>query len=216
LVLNIYLKIKKKWLKYAMIISNHGRRGVHMDYYIYGGLGVLLMVVLWMIIVKRRSRGQSEALRELGESDPKRDYYVLSNIQFHDGIRQANIDHLVINTSGIHSVLEYKHEGEISGDRNDEQWSYTYKGVSDVFENPMHTAQDLKLSIDKVLKKDYPLFFYIVFPEHTEIKKRKMDVPVLLSHELKDEMNQNFKSKKKISSNDVKLIYELFLKVKNR
>lgn len=187
-----------------------------MDYYIYGGLGALLILVIWMYILKKRSAGKSEALREIGESDPKKDYYVLSDIQFHDGIRQAKIDHLVINTSGIHSVLEYNYEGRISGDKNDEQWTYVFKGVSDVFENPIHTAQDLKLSIDKVLKKDYPLFFYIVFPEHTEIKKRKMDVLVLSSNELKDEMSQNFKSKKKISSNDVKLIYELFLKVKNR
>jgi len=67
-----------------------------------------------------------------------------------------------------------------------------------------------------VLKKDYPLFFYIVFPENTDLKIKRTDFPVLLSHELKHEMNQNFKNKKKISSNDVKSIYELFLKVKNR
>jgi len=187
-----------------------------MDYYIYGGLGVLAIIILLTYIIKKRSKVMSEAGREIGESDPKRDYYVLSEIQFHDGIRQAKIDHLVINTSGIHCVLEYTYEGQISGDSNDEQWSYEYKGVSDLFDNPIHTAQDLKLSIDKVLKKDFPLFFYIVFPEHAEIKKRRMNIPLLLSHELKDEMHQNFKSKKKISSTDVLLIYELFLKVKNR
>jgi hypothetical protein len=188
-----------------------------MELYIYAGIGVLVIIVIIILVnLKKRSKGESEALREIGESDPKRDYYVLSDILFHDGIRQAKIEHLVINTSGIHSVLEYKHEGEISGDKDDDEWSYEYKGVSDVFDNPIHTAHNLKLSIDKVLKKDYPLFFYIVFPENSELKRKRMDFPVLLSHELKDEMNKNFKSKKKISSNDVKLIYDLFLKVKNR
>jgi len=188
-----------------------------MEIYIYIGLAVLAVTILLIAInSKKRSKDESEALREIGESDPKRDYYVLSEILFHDGIRQAKIEHLVINTSGIHVVLEYKYEGEISGDKDDDEWSYAYKGVSDVFENPIYTANDLKLSIDKVLKKDYPVFFYIVFPEHAELKRKRMDIPVLLSHELKEEMNENFKSKKKISSNDVKLIYDLFVKVKNR
>ena len=187
-----------------------------MELYIYGGIGVLVIIILLIIIsAKKQSKNDSEALREIGESDPKNDYYVLSKIQFHDGIRQAKIDHLVINTSGIHAVLEYKCEGQISGDKDDAEWSFEHKGVSDVFENPIETANALKLSIDKVLKKDYPLFLYIVFPENAELKRRRMSYPVLLSHELKDEMNQNFKSKKKISSNDVKLIYDLFLKVKD-
>jgi hypothetical protein len=188
-----------------------------MELYVYGAIGVLVIIVLIVLFnSKKRSKNESEALREIGETDPKRDYYVLSDILFHDGVRQAKIDHLVINTSGIHSILEYKHEGKITGKKDDEQWSYEFKGVSDVFDNPFDTANALKLSIDKVLKKDYPLFFYIVFPEHTELKIKRTDFPVLLSHELKHEMNQNYKSKKKISSNDVKLIYDLFLKVKNR
>ncbi|MCF7931430.1 MAG: NERD domain-containing protein [Acholeplasmataceae bacterium] len=188
-----------------------------MEIFIYVGIGLVLVLVIFFISkIEKRSRNHSEALREIGESDPKHDHYVLSDIQFHDGIRQAKIDHLVVNSSGIHAVIEYQYQGTIKGDKDDEQWSYEYKGVSDVFENPMLTARDLKLSIDKVLKKDYPLFLYIVFPEHTSIKKRKSNVPMLLSNELKDEMHQNFKSKKKISSKDVSLIHNLFLKVKNK
>ena len=57
------------------------------------------------------------------------------------------------------------------GDEDDETWSYEHKGVSDTFINPIKTAKALRQSIDKVLKKDYPVFLYIVFPEHTELKK---------------------------------------------
>jgi hypothetical protein len=188
-----------------------------MEIYIIIGVGVLLVTILYGVLYsKKKNKNESEALHEIGESDPKRDYYVLSKIEFHDGIRQAKIDHLVINTSGIHAIIEYSYEGKISGDKDAEEWSFEHKGVSDVFENPMQTAHDLKLSIDKVLKKDYPLFLYIVFPEHSEFRRRKMDYPVLYSHELKSEMNKNFKSKKKILSNDVKLISDLVEKVKKR
>jgi len=187
------------------------------DYIVYGSLGLVVIIMFIFIIkAKKRSKNESEALREIGESDPKRDYYVLSTIQFHDGIRAAKIDHLVINPSGIHAVLEYTFEGNIEGDEDDETWSYEHKGVSDTFINPIKTAKALRQSIDKVLKKDYPVFLYIVFPEHTELKKRRMDYPVLNALDLKEEMNKNFKSKKKISSHDVKLIYDLFMKVKNR
>jgi len=188
-----------------------------MEIFIYVGIGLAVILIIYLISkMEKRSKSRSEALREIGESDPKRDYYVLSDIQFHDGIRQAKIDHLVINTSGIHAVIEYQYQGEIKGDQEDEKWSYEYKGVSDEFKNPLLTARDLKLSIDKVLKKDYPLFLYIVFPEHTTIKRRRTNYPILLSNELKDEMQQNYKSKKKISSENVSLINELFIKVKNK
>jgi hypothetical protein len=187
------------------------------DYLIYGGIVLGLIVVLLVIVkARKRSKNESEALRELGESDPKRDYYVLSSIQFHDGIRAAKIDHLVVNPSGIHAVIEYAFEGIIEGSENDETWSYENKGVSDTFINPIKTAKALRQSIDKVLKKDYPVFLYIVFPERAELKKRRMNIPVVNALDLKEEMNKNFKSKKKISSHDVKLIYDLFVKVKNR
>ncbi len=187
------------------------------DYVIYGVVGLVVIVMIVLIVkASKRSKGESEALREIGESDPKRDYYVLSTIQFHDGIRAAKIDHLVINNSGIHAVLEYTIEGDIIGQENDETWSFEHKGVSDTFINPIVTAKALRQSIDKVLKKDYPVFIYIVFPEKASFKKRRMVYPVLSSLELKETMNHNFKSKKKISSTDVKLIYDLFIKVKNR
>jgi len=188
-----------------------------MDYLIYGGIPLLILVLIFLLVKnKKRSKESSEALREIGESDPKRDYYVLSDIQFHDGIRAAKIDHLVINTSGIHAVIEYTYEGDIEGSESDETWSFEHKGVSDTFVNPILTAKALRQSIDKVLKKDYPVFLYIVFPEKADFKKRRMSYPVLSSFELKDQMNRNFKSKKKISSADVKLIYDLFMKVKDR
>lgn len=186
-----------------------------MEIYIYGGIGLFILFILILVLVKKkRLSNESEVHREIGESDSKKDYYVITNILFHDGIRQAKIDHLIVNTSGIHSVLEYQYEGKIKGNKEDEKWSFEHKGVSESFNNPIKTARALKLSIDKVLKKDYPLFFYIVFPKHTEFRKQRVDIPVLHSSQLQDELNQNFKSKKKISSNDVKSIYDLFSKIK--
>ncbi|MBU1143674.1 MAG: NERD domain-containing protein [Firmicutes bacterium] len=188
-----------------------------MEIYIYGGLGgLVLLIIIISVVLSKRSKNDSSHHFISGESDPKKDYYILSDILFHDGIRQAKIDQLVINTSGIHAILEFHYEGQINGNKDRDEWSFTHKGVSDVFESPIKTARDLKLSMDKALKKDYPLFIYIVFPKTAEFKRIRSDVPILLSNELQDEMNQNFKSKQKISSNDVKLIYDLFLKIKNR
>lgn len=188
-----------------------------MDYFLYGAIALGIIVIV-LIIVKsnKRSNPESELIKEMGKSDPKKDYYVLSDIQFHDGIRAAKIDHLVINSSGIHAVLEYLHEGHIEGLERDDLWTFEHKGVSDSFDNPIQTARLLKQSIDKVLKKDLPIFLYVVFPKEAELPKKKMPLPVIHTYELNDYLNKNFKSKKKISSNDIKMTYELFVKVKNR
>jgi hypothetical protein len=188
-----------------------------MDIYIYGGFGgLIILIFIITFVLMKKSKNESRTHHNFGESNPEKDYFVLVDLLFHDGIRQAKIDQLVINSSGIHAVLEYQYEGQINGNKDSDEWSYEYKGVSDVFENPLKTARDLRLSMDKVLKKDYPLFIYVVFPKHTEFRRRLKDSKILLSNELQDEMNQNFKSKKKISSKDVKLIYDLFLQIKNR
>jgi hypothetical protein len=188
-----------------------------MDYVLYIGIPVLIIILIILLVrAKKRSKDGSEALREIGASDPSKNYYVLSDIQFHDGIRAAKIDHLVINPSGIHAVIEYRYEGDIKGDPDDETWSYDDKGVYDTFPNPLLTAKALRQSIDKVLKKDYPVFIYIVFAEKATFKIKKTNYPVLSSYELKDQMNKNFKTKRKIPSTDVKHIYDLFMKVKNR
>ena len=186
-----------------------------MEIYIYGGLGVCILFILTLVLVnKKRFSKESMLHREIGASDPKKDHYVITNILFHDGIRQAKIDHLIVNTSGIHFVLEYQYEGKIKGNKEDEKWSFEHQGVSESFNNPIKTARALKLSMVKVLKKVNPWFFYIVFPKHTEFRKQKVDIPILHSNQLQDELIQNYKSKKKISSNDVKSIYDLFTKIK--
>ncbi|MBU1094277.1 MAG: NERD domain-containing protein [Firmicutes bacterium] len=187
-----------------------------MDYLIYGSIGLAVIIILWLLLKsKKQSNPDSELVREIGKSDPKKDYYVLSGIEFHDGVRSAKIDHLIINPSGIHAVLEYLHDGYIEGFEQDHSWSFEYKGVSDSFDNPIHTARLLKQSIDKVLKKDLPIFLYVVFPKDAELPKKRMPLPVIHSDELNDYLDKNFRSKKRISSNDVIMTYELFNKVKN-
>ena len=49
-----------------------------MEIYIIIGVSLLLVTILYVILnSKKRNKNESEALHEIGESDPKRDYYVL-------------------------------------------------------------------------------------------------------------------------------------------
>lgn len=184
-----------------------------MDYLLYGG--IFLGVVLVLFVIYRPKKGQSEdknshLLKELGQSDPDKDKYVLSDVMFHDGIRSAHIDHLLINTWGLHVILDIKQDGEIEGKSSDEKWIAHFKDYDDSFPNPIQVAKSLKLSIDKALKDDFPIFLYIVFPDKSDLNLKKMGIPVIKSYELNDSIKDNHKPGKPLTSKEIKHLYELF------
>ncbi|MGE4321101.1 MAG: nuclease-related domain-containing protein [Acholeplasmataceae bacterium] len=188
-----------------------------MDYLYYGGsaLGIILIIFIIVKLTKKKS-DSNELFVNIGESNPDKNYYVLSDISFHDGIRNANISQLIINQSGIHAISEFPYQGKISGNIDQDMWTYEDKGITDTFKNPVQVINNIKLSIDKVLKKDLPVYSYIVFPEKAELPRNRKQMDLLFVDELKTEINKNMKSKKKISVSDVSNTFEIFNEIEKR
>lgn len=187
-----------------------------MDYILYGAIFLGLVLVLIIIFKPKKEKDghkASQILKELGDSDPDKNKYVLSDITFHDGIRESHIDHLLINSFGLHVVLEVKQDGDIEGKANDDKWIAHHKGYEDPFDNPLLIAKSIKLSIDKVLKEDYPIYLYIVFPDRADLKVRRMSIPVIKSYELNDSIKDNEKPGKPLSKETTKKIHDLFAKL---
>ena len=115
-----------------------------MDYLLYGGIGLAVIIIVLIIIKSSKKHTQSGfAITEIGESDPDKNYYVLSDISFHDGVRNATISHLIINPTGLHVVSEFTYEGEIEGSEDADLWTYEHKGVTDSFKNPIQVSNYL-------------------------------------------------------------------------
>ncbi len=188
-----------------------------MDYLYYGGIAAGVILVIFIIVKLTKKKSDSDELFvKIGESNPDKNYYVLSDISFHDGIRNAKIDQLIINESGLHAIIEFPYQGKITGHKDQDIWTYEDKGVTDSFKNPMLVVNNVKLSIDKVLKKDLPVYTYCVFPEKGELPNNRKQMGLIFDDELKVEVNRRMKSKKKISVRDVKQAFELFNQMKER
>ena len=189
-----------------------------MNYFLYGGIGLSVVLVLILIYrqFKKTKTEDGKLVYDIGKSNPDKNYYVLSDISFHDGIRNAHISQVIINQSGIHAISEFPYEGKITGSIDQDMWTYEDKGITDTFKNPLKVINNIKLSIDKVLKKDLPVYSYIVFPEKAELPRNRKQMDLLFIDELKIEINKRMKSKKKISVGDVNNTFELFNQIEKR
>jgi hypothetical protein len=173
---------------------------------IIGGL-VLLAVFLstWFIVIPlgivylaylvfsrtnfgRGWLGEYQVRRIIGANKPSKNKYVINNITFHDGSKSVQIDHLIINPSGI-IVIETKNRvGKIYGKEDDLNWTIVYKYGKEkaTMFNPVKQNEGHLKSLEKVLSIDVPLYSVIVFTKNADLREiSTQSTPVVYANSLK-------------------------------
>lgn len=161
--------------------------------------------------------GEFKVKQVIGNSKPNKDYYVINNLTFDDGNKSAQIDHLIIDRSGI-VVIETKNRvGKIYGKEGDLNWTVVYKFGKEraAFLNPIKQNEGHIKSLKKVLSKEVPLHSIIVFTTSADIREVSTEnVPVIYSNSIKDFMKDYQYDKTKLTSEEVSEIYNQLLEIK--
>lgn len=139
--------------------------------------GVLLILIIGILVVKRGSRNNPDIIGSVGEErvhnilmQLPEGYIVMDDIMLKTGRGTTQIDHLVISKYGIFAIETKNYRGEIYGNDNSEQWkqiiltdvnyikkwwkTYTYVTKNYLY-NPVKQALGHAYAI-KIVLKEWP------------------------------------------------------------
>ncbi|MBU1141171.1 MAG: NERD domain-containing protein [Firmicutes bacterium] len=73
----------------------------------YYFIPVFIVIAIAIFLVSSTGKGLTGefAIRLLiGKNKPKKSKYVISDLEFNDGTHDVHVDHIVINTQGVHVI----------------------------------------------------------------------------------------------------------------
>ena len=199
--------------------------------YLFGaGLAGLAIISFWYIsipivifILFSRTNygkgvlGELSVRRIIGSNKPKKDYYVVNNITFDDGEKSAQIDHIIINRSGL-IVIETKNRiGKIFGKESDLNWTavYNYGKKKATFFNPIKQNEGHLKSLRKILDNDLEMHSIIVFTKSADIREIHTEtVPVVYANSLKQFIKDYQYSNDSLTTEEVIEVYQKLVEIK--
>jgi hypothetical protein len=161
--------------------------------------------------------GEYKVKTIIGFSKPNKDYYVINNLTFNDGDKSAQIDHLIIDRSGIIVIETKNRSGKIYGNESDLNWTIVYKFGKEkaTFLNPIKQNDGHIKSLKKVFSREIPMHSIIVFTNNADIREvHSQKVPVVYSNSIKNFMKDYQYDQTKLSSEDVRKIHDQLLLMK--
>lgn len=100
----------------------------------------------------------------------KEKQYVFNNYKTMNGERTCQIDHIVVNTSGVFVLETKNYKGIISGSRNQREWIQTLaNGEQNSLYNPIMQNNTHKGVVKNIIGNDVPLYAYVVFT-HNDLR----------------------------------------------
>ena len=120
--------------------------------------------------------GEVAVKRKIGRTNPKKNRYVVNDLTFYDGEKSVQVDHILINRSGIHVIETKNFGGRIYGSENDYEWTQVlaYGRHKNRFYSPIKQNEGHIKSLQIILKDfDVPYYSYITFTKRAEIMNRK-------------------------------------------
>lgn len=162
--------------------------------------------------------GESNMVAIINKFEGKKQ--ILQNFVINDfGDHTAEIDAIMIHSSGIYVFESKNWIGDISGSDNDNEWKCTYEnGTSNNFYNPMkQNAKHIK-ALKELLAHDNKKLFksFIVFTDRAgkiDIKTEKYWIAVIKQSKLLYRLNkQSGYSKNILDENDIDRLHNILLK----
>lgn len=178
--------------------------------YILGIVFMLCVVIFFKTPIGKGMIGEWIVRFLIGKNRPKRDIFVINNLMFYDGAKSVQIDHVLINSHGIHVIETKNYAGWIYGKDVDKEWTQTlsFGKVKHTFYNPIKQNQGHIHSLKQVLPMKAPIYSYIVFTGRATLRIKSEHVPVVYPLSLMKKINEHRKDTFRLKSIDVRKLYD--------
>lgn len=138
---------------------------------------IVIPILLALIIFAKSPKGKGilgefAVSRKLGKTNPNKHWYKINNITFFDGQKSVQIDHVLINESGIHVIETKNYAGRIYGDAKSKTWKQVlaFGKVKHDLYNPIWQNYGHIKGLNEVLKLEENYYFnYVVFTSRAEL-----------------------------------------------
>lgn len=149
-------------------------------YIIYKNWKILIIVIpilIAFLIFMRSPKGKGiigefQVSQKIGKTKPDKFWYKINNITFFDGQKSVQIDHVLINNSGIHVIETKNYSGRIYGDAKSKTWKQVlaFGKVKHDLYNPIWQNYGHIKGLNEVLKLDESIYYnYVVFTNKSEL-----------------------------------------------
>jgi len=146
-----------------------------------------------------------------GKNRPQKDWFVLHDVSFYDGTKSVVIDHIIINTNGVHAIGMFGEHGVIQGGEFDKLWKVTthYGKTSITMKNPVYQVNNQLLSLKQVLPYNVFVYGYVCFNEHVKIRVKSKTISVTSLRTLKKHIKRKRLTSKRLKPLEVRNIYDV-------
>ncbi|PKK96431.1 MAG: hypothetical protein CVV58_06380 [Tenericutes bacterium HGW-Tenericutes-3] len=177
----------------------------------YYFIPVFLIIALAIFLVSSPGKGLTgEHVIKffVGKSKPKKNKFVISHLDFNDGTHDVHVDHIIINSQGIHVIETENMKGIIYGKESETEWEQSLEHGKRIvkFYSPIKQNNGHIYSLKKMLNTTVPFFSYIVFTKRGSLAVKTVHVPV----EYPFAFSQTIKNKKTADVLDRKQAEELY------
>lgn len=178
--------------------------------YVIGILIMLIIVIFFKTPVGKGLIGEWIIRLIMGKNRPKKDTFVIHDLMFYDGVKSVQIDHVLVNPSGIHVIETKNYGGMIYGKEHDKEWTQvlSFGKVKHSFYNPIKQNQGHIQSLKQVLPMKVPLYSYIVFTGRSTLRVKTEHVPVIYPLTLMKKIRQHRKDSFNMKSLEVRKLYD--------
>jgi len=184
-----------------------------MDYLLIGiAVVIALAVAYFKTPAGKGVWGEFQVKLILGKSKPDKKY-VINNLMIVNEGKSSQIDHVLINQTGIFVIETKNYAGRIYGSEDQKDWTQVlaYGKVKNKFYNPILQNRTHIYALSKVLGQNKGFVSIIVFPKATLMTKTMTDVGYM------GNVNRRIKRQKEIvfSIDEMNDIYRKLLDYKN-
>ena len=157
-----------------------------MEYLIALGI-IIIILVFFKSPTGKGIIGEKVVQLAIGRNKPQKGQYSVHNLTFYDGTKSVQIDHIVINSAGLHVIETKNYAGRIYGEEHQANWTQVlaYGKVKHPLYNPIKQNAGHIYSLKKVLNRKVDFHSYIVFTGRAELRVKATTTPVLYPLRLK-------------------------------
>ena len=138
---------------------------------------VIVGVVFFRTPVGKGILGEFQVKLFLGKNKPNQQY-VIHNLMIVNEGKSSQIDHLLINRSGIFVIETKNYAGRIYGEENQKEWTqvFQYGKVKNHFYNPILQNRTHIYALSQLLNRKDCFYSIIVFPKAKLMTNTTTDV----------------------------------------
>ncbi|MEG0295874.1 MAG: nuclease-related domain-containing protein [Clostridium sp.] len=168
---------------------------------------IILIIFVLRKLVKPMAKGEVGEREVNKKLESLKGYIVLKDILLKTDNGTTQIDHILVGPKGVFVIETKNFGGTIYGDQWEQYWTQIFYAKKNKFYNPIRQNYAHVKAVQHHMKKfDRDMIHsLIVFGDSCNIKKIKVDTPVIQTKNIK-KFIRKYKTDYKLSQDDIKLI----------